>query len=165
MDSQAYVDLTDDSEEVNIDNDLIQKQLKNNSSPSYPGAHGPRVVSSPDIDQYVYAPILPHQPLKTYRLPYAQPSRVKYEPQVAMIPGQPESKSGVINNIRILPPNIIGAGVDAIQEYIKKMKAFQQMHQKPTYAENSNHDRKYYPPGWYPELDETNMTILYTIGN
>lgn len=165
MESRAFVDLTDDSEEVTVYSDSSLKQLNNNSSSSHPGAPGPRVVSSHDIDQYVNTPIQPHQPLQPYRLPYAQPLRVKYEPKVAMIPGQPEPKSGVINNMRILPPNIIGAGVDAIQEYIKKMKAFQQMHQKPTYAENSNYDKKYYPPGWYSELDATNTTTFDTIGN
>ena len=57
-----------------------------------------------------------------------------------MIAGQPETVNHGLNTGRLVPQNLIGQGVDALQEHLKKAKAFQQMYQKPG-------DQKYYPPG------------------
>ena len=57
-----------------------------------------------------------------------------------MIAGQPETVNHGLNTGRLIPQNLIGQGVDALQEHLKKAKAFQQMYQKPG-------DQKYYPPG------------------
>ena len=165
MANQGYVDLTDDSIEYSevgktAANSSTLSQLNNKLLASIANAHGSRGTNSHSIDQspkmnaqYLNAPILPHKSEEQRREPYILPQQVKYKPPMVMIAGQPETITGGTNHARILPPNLVGAGVDVLLEHQKKMRAFQQMHQKPTYVENSNLDRKYYPPGGYSDLN------------
>ena len=173
MSNEVYVDLTDDSDTVEVPpNGNLYNAA---ASRGYQIPHLPPQMNA----QYLNAPLNSAPPLQNQFKPPNQ--EIVKIPRMVVV-GHPvaQDKSRVLppnigglppaSGVRILPPNIaggagrgimgaaganimgaarniIGAGVDVIQEHLNKARVFQQMHNRGAYADNQPIDQKYYPPG------------------